>query len=81
MVPAGRTLSQKILNDDELADGYNFNFRSRYNILLQFALGKQPFKPGTFSFVLSDEVFVNLEKKSFTTPLIRTASLPALRII
>lgn len=53
----------KIKNNDELADGYNFNFRARYNILSQFPLGKKPFQPGTFSFVLSDEVFVNFGKQ------------------
>lgn len=55
---------RKILNDNELADGYSFNFRFRYNILSQFALNrKEPFKPGSFSFVLSDEVFVNAGKQ------------------
>ncbi len=53
---------RKILNDDQLANGYQFNFRGRYNILSQFALGAQPFKPGTLSFVLSNEVFVNFGK-------------------
>jgi hypothetical protein len=56
-------LRRKIENDNELADGYNFNFRARYNILAQVALNKQPFKPGTFSFVLSNEVFVNFGKE------------------
>lgn len=51
---------RKILNDDALADGYNFNFRLRYNILSQFALNRTaPFKTGSFSLVLSNEVFVN----------------------
>lgn len=54
---------RKILNDNELASGYNFNFRSRYNILSQFAIGKHPFQKGTFSFVLSDEVFLNFGKE------------------
>jgi hypothetical protein len=54
---------RKILNDDELADGYSFNFRGRYNILAQFALSPQPFKPGSFSAVLSNEVFVNFGKE------------------
>ncbi|MBB1285144.1 DUF2490 domain-containing protein [Flavisolibacter sp. BT320] len=54
---------RKILNDNELADGYHFNFRGRHNILGQFALCSQPFKPGTFSFVLSDEVFLNFGKQ------------------
>jgi hypothetical protein len=50
---------RKIKNNDELADGYNFNFRLRYNILSQFPLSKKRFQPNTFSFVLSNEVFVN----------------------
>lgn len=54
---------RKIENDNRLADGYNFNFRVRYNILSQFALHKQPFKPGSFSFVLSNEMFVNFGKE------------------
>ena len=35
---------RKILNDDALADGYNFNFRLRYNILSQFALNRKIYK-------------------------------------
>jgi hypothetical protein len=54
---------RKILNDDELAEGYNFNFRVRYNILSQFSLGEKRFKAGSVSFVLSDEVFVNFGKQ------------------
>ncbi|MEJ8818457.1 DUF2490 domain-containing protein [Lacibacter sp. H407] len=54
---------RKIKNDDELADGYNFNFRLRYNILSQFPLSKKRFQPNTFSFVLSNEVFVNFGKQ------------------
>ncbi len=54
---------RKILNDEELADGYLFNFRARYNILGQFALGREPFRPGSLSLVLSNEVFVNFGKE------------------
>jgi len=54
---------RKILNDEELADGYNFNFRIRYNILSQFPLNKKRFQPATFSLVLSNEVFVNFGKQ------------------
>jgi len=53
----------KTKNNDELADGYNFNFRLRYNILSQFPLTKRRFQPHTFSFVLSDEAFVNFGKQ------------------
>jgi Protein of unknown function (DUF2490) len=54
---------RKIKNNDELADGYNFNFRLRYNILSQIPLSKKRFQPKTFSFVLSNEVFVNFGKQ------------------
>ncbi|NTS41010.1 DUF2490 domain-containing protein [Flavisolibacter sp. BT320] len=54
---------RKILTDDQLAEGYLFNFRARYNILSQFALGSQPFRPGSFSFILSNEVFINFGKQ------------------
>ena len=54
---------RKVLNDDELAEGYNFNFRVRYNILSQFPLNKKRFQPGTLSLVLSNEVFVNFGKQ------------------
>lgn len=54
---------RKIKNNDELAEGYNFNFRLRYNILSQFPLNKKRFQPNTFSFVLSNEVFVNFGKQ------------------
>ena len=52
----------KIKNDDELADGYNFATRLRYNYLLQIPLSKKGIVPKTFSVVLNDEVFLNLGK-------------------
>lgn len=54
---------RKILNDDELADGYAFNFRARYNFLLQGPIGSKPFEPGTFSWILNDEVHINFGKE------------------
>jgi len=54
---------RKILNDDELAEGYNFNFRLRYNFLFQTALGNKPFAKGTFSWVLNNEVHINFGKQ------------------
>lgn len=54
---------RKIKNEDELADGFNFNWRLRYNILTQIPLSKKRFEPGTFSFVASNEVFVNFGKE------------------
>ncbi len=54
---------RKLKNSNELADDYSFNFRLRYNILTQFPLSKKRFQPGTFSFVLSNEVFINFGKQ------------------
>ena len=54
---------RKILNDDALADGYNFNFRLRYNFFSMFPLSKKSFQPGTLSFVVNDEVHVNFGKQ------------------
>jgi hypothetical protein len=53
----------KILNHDELADGYNFNWRVRYNFMLQAPLSKKGFAPHTFSFVVNDEVHINFGDK------------------
>lgn len=54
---------RKIANDDELADGYNFNWRVRYNLFAAFPLAKKAFAPGTWSFVLNDEVHINAGKE------------------
>ena len=54
---------RKILNNDELASGYNFNFRIRYNFFSQFALSKKRFQPNTLSLVINDEVHVNFGKQ------------------
>jgi hypothetical protein len=54
---------RKILNDNELADGYNFNYRVRYNVLALFALTNKKFTPGGWSFVLHDEVHINFGKQ------------------
>jgi hypothetical protein len=54
---------RKIKNDDELADGYNFNFRVRYNILYEIPFVKAAGEPGNWSFVLNDELHVNFGKQ------------------
>jgi len=54
---------RKILNDDELAEGYNFNFRIRYNFFSMFPLSKKRFQPKTLSFVVNDEVHINFGKE------------------
>ena len=53
----------KILNDNALADGYNFNFRLRYNIWYEIPLGKKELAPKSLSFVVNDEVHVNFGKQ------------------
>jgi len=53
----------KIKNDDELADGYNFNYRLRYNFYLAAPLSRKPFAPGTFSFVFNNELHINFGKE------------------
>jgi hypothetical protein len=51
-----------IKNNDELADGYQFNWRIRYNFFLNFPLGQKAFAPHTISAVLNNEVHVNFGK-------------------
>ena len=54
---------RKILNNDELAEGYNFNFRARYNIFFMAPLSKKRFEPRSLSFVVNDEVHINFGKQ------------------
>lgn len=54
---------RKVLNDSTLAPGYQFNFRARYNFLLQVPLGDANPKKGDLSFILNDEVHVNFGKQ------------------
>lgn len=54
---------RKILNDNELAEGYNFNFKLRYNFFAQIPLSKRRFQPKTLSLVVNDEVHVNFGKQ------------------
>ena len=53
---------RKIADSATLAKGYNFNYRLRYNFLLQVPLGKDGIAPGTFSLVANDEVHINFGK-------------------
>jgi hypothetical protein len=54
---------RKILNDDHLASGYNFNFRLRHNIFARFPLSKNAFQPKTISFITNNEIMVNFGKQ------------------
>jgi hypothetical protein len=54
---------RKIKSPDELGEGYNFNWRTRYNVSMMLPLARQAFAKNTFSFVLNDEVMINLGKE------------------
>ena len=54
---------RKIANDSTLGSGYNFNFRVRYNFLLQVPLNGPDIKKGDLSLILNDEVHVNFGKQ------------------
>lgn len=54
---------RKIKDADELAEGYNFNYRARYNLFLNFPLSKKAFAPKTLSFIVNDEVHINFGKE------------------
>ena len=54
---------RNIKNDNELAAGYRFDTRLRYNYLLNIPLSKKGIVPKTLAFTLSDEIFVNLGSK------------------
>jgi hypothetical protein len=54
---------RKIKDNDELASGYNFNWRMRYNIFLAFPLSKKKFAKNTLSWVVNNEVMINAGKQ------------------
>jgi Protein of unknown function (DUF2490) len=54
---------RKIKDADELAEGYNFNFRARFNIMMQVALGKKKFEKGSWAWVVNDELMVNFGRQ------------------
>lgn len=55
---------RNLADADHLDNSYAFNFRMRYNFLMQVPLSKNnKFKPGSFSWILNDEVHVNFGKE------------------
>jgi hypothetical protein len=54
---------QKLKNINELDNSFAFNFRVRYNFLMQVSLSKKLFQPKTFSFIANDEIHVNFGKE------------------
>ncbi len=53
----------KVKDNDELGDGYNFNFRGRYNFFLTTSLGRKPFSKGSISLIANNEIMVNFGKE------------------
>ncbi|MEO6498978.1 MAG: DUF2490 domain-containing protein [Mucilaginibacter sp.] len=53
----------KILNDSALAQGYNFNYKLRYNFWYEFPLSKKGIVPGALSFIFNDELHINFGKQ------------------
>jgi hypothetical protein len=53
---------RRIGADSSLGNGYNFNYRARYNMLVQLPLAPEV-KRGTFSLIANDEVHVNFGKE------------------
>lgn len=52
---------RKILNDSTLADGYNFNYKVRYNLFWDIPFSQKP--ENKFSFILNDELHINFGKQ------------------
>ncbi|WP_018617199.1 DUF2490 domain-containing protein [Segetibacter koreensis] len=51
----------KILNDSTLANGYNFNYKFRYNLFWDVPLRQSP--NNKVSFIVNDEVHINFGKQ------------------
>lgn len=51
----------KILNDSTLADGFNFNYKIRYNLTCEVPFSRLP--TNKFSFILNNEVHINFGKE------------------
>ena len=54
---------RKILNDSTLGDGYNFNWRLRYNIWYEIPLVKNGLLPKSLSLIANDELHINFGKE------------------
>ena len=55
---------RKIKNDNELAEGYRFDERIRYNFFLNVPLSKKGIAAKTVSALLNNEVMINLSKNN-----------------
>lgn len=54
---------RKIRDNDNLAEGYNFNYRVRYNFAVSIPLKGKTIEPGSFFLFLNDELHVNFGKE------------------
>ncbi len=54
---------RKIAGPDELAEGYSYNNRLRYNFFFQVPITKKAYEKGAVTFVVNDEVMVNFGKQ------------------
>jgi hypothetical protein len=54
---------RKIKDADELAEGYNFNYRLRFQGMVSFPLSKKAFSANTFALYTGDEVLLNFGKQ------------------
>ena len=53
---------RKLLNDNELGEGYNYNPRIRYAFALFLPLTEKGLGPGSLQFLLNNEVMINFGK-------------------
>lgn len=54
---------QRVVNNEELAADYNFNYRARYSAALFLPLTKAAFEPGGLQFMLQEEVMANFGRE------------------
>ena len=54
---------RKIKDNDDLANGYNFNYRLRYNFALMIPLAGKTIEPKSFFLFLNDELHINFGKE------------------
>jgi hypothetical protein len=56
-------LRRKLASTSELGEGYQQNYRLRYNLLFNIPLQPAAFEPGGWAFVLNNEVHINFGKE------------------
>ncbi|GAB3498683.1 hypothetical protein GCM10027341_20690 [Spirosoma knui] len=61
-IRAGQRFNHRV-QGDQLADGYSFNWRFRYNFMLQIPFNGETIQPGIPNFVIQNEFFINAGKQ------------------